>query len=324
MRLIAWKGLIAAALALGLAVLLIAAAPSASAQPAPAADESALLQKMNGGPLEGRVSIPDSKSAVLIQPQGREWRAVLEGPVKSIGGWLLVLTVIGLAAFLAIRGRIRVEGGLSGRKIRRFSGVERFAHWLTAICFVILGLSGLNLSFGRALVLPLIGPEAFSALTAFGKLSHNFLSFPFVLGVLLMAVLWIRHNIPNAVDMDWLRQGGGLLRRGVHPPAGKFNAGQKLIFWLVVLGAVVLAASGYTLMFPFYLTDIGGMQLAQLVHAVAGIVMVAVILAHIYIGTIGMEGAFDAMGTGQVDMNWAMEHHSLWVKEQGIRSIGDD
>lgn len=313
-----------AALALGLLLSVGSMAPASAQQTPQQADEAALLQQLKGGPLAGRVSIPDAKSGVLIQPQGREWRQTLEGPVKSVGGWLLVLTVVALAAFLAIRGRIKVEHGLSGRTIERFKGIERFAHWLTAICFVILGISGLNISFGKTLLLPLIGPEAFTAFSAFGKLSHNFLSFPFVIGVFLMAVLWIAHNIPNAVDVEWLKQGGGILKKGVHPPAGKFNAGQKLIFWSVVIGSLALAISGYILMFPFYVTDIAGMQLAQLVHAIAGIVMVAVILGHIYIGTIGMEGAFDAMGSGQVDTNWAKEHHSLWARDVTTRGAGDD
>jgi formate dehydrogenase subunit gamma len=313
-----------AALALGLLLSVGSMAPASAQQTQQQADEAALLQQLKGGPLAGRVSIPDAKSGVLIQPQGREWRQTLEGPVKSVGGWLLVLTVVALAAFLAIRGRIKVEHGMSGRTIERFKGIERFAHWLTAICFVILGISGLNISFGKTLLLPLIGPEAFTAFSAFGKLSHNFLSFPFVLGVFLMAVLWIAHNIPNAVDMEWLRQGGGIMKKGAHPPAGKFNAGQKLLFWLVVLGSLALAVSGYILMFPFYVTDIAGMQIAQLVHAIAGILMVAVILGHIYIGTIGMEGAFDAMGSGQVDTNWAKEHHSLWARDVTTRGAGDD
>lgn len=313
-----------AALALGLVLAFGNIAP-ASAQQSPApADDAALIQQLKGAPLAGRVSIPDAKSGVLIQPQGRDWRQTSQGPVKSVGGWLLVLTVVALAAFMAIRGRIKIEHGMSGRTVQRFSSVERFAHWLTAICFIVLGLSGLNLSFGRSLLLPAMGPEAFTSLSAFGKLAHNFLSFPFVLGVLLMAVLWIRHNIFNAIDMEWFRQGGGLLQKGVHPPAGKFNGGQKVIFWLVVLGSAALAVSGYILMFPFYGTDIAGMQLAQLVHAIAGILMVAIILSHIYIGSIGMEGAFDAMGTGQVDANWAKEHHSLWAKEVLQPRVGGD
>ncbi|QDO99860.1 formate dehydrogenase subunit gamma [Ferrovibrio terrae] len=313
-----------AALALGVLLSVGSIAPAAAQQATQQADEAALLQQLKGAPVAGRVSIPDAKSGVLIQPQGREWRQTLEGPVKSVGGWLLVLTVVALAAFLAIRGRIKVEHGMSGRTIERFKGVERFAHWLTAICFVILGISGLNISFGKTLLLPVIGPEAFTAFSAFGKLSHNFLSFPFVLGVFLMAVMWIAHNIPNAIDVEWIKQGGGIFKKGVHPPAGKFNAGQKLIFWSVVIGSLALAVSGYILMFPFYVTDIAGMQLAQLVHAIAGIVMVAVILGHIYIGTIGMEGAFDAMGTGQVDTNWAKEHHSLWARDVTTRGAGDD
>ncbi len=322
MRIFSWKrSLLVLVVAAAFGLLLNAAAPASAQQ---AADESALLQQLKGAPVAGRVSIPDAKSGVLIQPQGREWRETLNGPVKSAGGWLLVLTVVGLAAFLAIRGRVKLESGPSGRTMERFNATERFAHWLTAICFVVLGLSGLNLSFGRGVILPLIGPEAFASLSAFGKLAHNFLSFPFVLGVLLMAVLWIRHNIFNAVDMEWFRQGGGIVKRGVHPPAGKFNGGQKVLFWLVVLGAATLAVSGYILMFPFYVTDIAGMQLAQLVHAIAGIVMVAVILGHIYIGTVGMEGAFDAMGTGHVDANWAKEHHSLWAQEGRARAAGDD
>lgn len=311
-----------AALALGLMLSIANMAP-ASAQ-TQQADEAALLRQLKGAPVAGRVSIPDAKSGVLIQPQGREWRQTLEGPVKSAGGWLLVLTVVAIAAFMGIRGRIKIEHGPSGRTIERFKGIERFAHWLTAICFVILGISGLNISFGKTLLLPVIGPEAFTAFSAFGKLSHNFLSFPFVLGVFLMAVLWIAHNIPNAIDVEWFKQGGGILKKGVHPPAGKFNAGQKLIFWSVVIGSTALAISGYILMFPFYVTDIAGMQLAQLVHAIAGILMVAVILGHIYIGSIGMEGAFDAMGSGQVDTNWAKEHHSLWVKDVTARGAGDD
>lgn len=323
MRLFHIKRTALAAIAIGLMLGFGGMAP-ATAQQATQADEAALLQQLKGAPVAGRVSIPDAKSGVLIQPQGREWRDTLEGPVKSVGGWLLVLTVVALAAFMAIRGRIKVEHGLSGRTVERFKGIERFAHWLTAICFIILGISGLNISFGKSLLLPVMGPEAFTAFSAFGKLSHNFLSFPFVLGVLLMAVLWIRHNIFNAIDMEWFRQGGGLLQKGVHPPAGKFNGGQKVIFWLVVLGSAALAVSGYILMFPFYVTDIAGMQLAQLVHAIAGILMVAVILSHIYIGSIGMEGAFDAMGSGQVDVNWAREHHSLWVKDVTARGVGDD
>ena len=312
----------AAALLLGVVVAFANLTPAAAQQPA---NDAALMEALKGT-LSGRVSIPDEKSGLLQQPQGREWREMREGPVKSFGGWLLVAVVVGLCAFFAWRGRVRVEGGLSGRTIERFSPTERFTHWLTAVSFIVLGLSGLNMSFGRRLILPLIGPDAFAGLTEIGKWSHDYLSFAFVLGVFLMAVIWLRHNFFNALDAQWFKDGGGILKKGVHPPSSKFNAGQKILFWAVMLGALVQAVSGYMLMFPFYFADMAGMQLSLLVHAVSGILFVALILAHIYIGTLGMEGAFDAMGTGQVDVNWAREHHSLWAKEElgGARAHGDD
>ena len=149
----------------------------------------------------------------------------------------------------------------------------------------------------------MIGAEAFSAFAHYGKIAHNYLSFPFVLGILMMLVLWIRDNIPEKADLPWIKQGGGFLNNGFHPEAGRFNAGQKMIFWTVVLGGLAMALSGYMLMFPFYLTGVGGMQISHIIHSLGTAVMVAVILGHIYIGTLGMEGAFDAMGNGEVDLN---------------------
>jgi formate dehydrogenase subunit gamma len=144
--------------------------------------------------------------------------------------------------------------------------------------------------------------------------AHNFLAFPFTLGVVVMLLLWARDNIPDRRDIDWLKLGGGFFGRG-HPVAGRFNAGQKGVFWLTVIGGGVVAASGYMLIFPFALTDVAGMQLAHMIHGVLAVLMVAAMLAHIYIGSVGMEGAIDAMASGQVDVNWAKEHHGLWVEE---------
>ena len=323
-----WVSIKNVLLAAGLAFAVLASADGAFAQaqqPA-AANDQLLLQQMQGQ-VAGRVSIPDAKSGLLIQPQGREWRELREGPVKTVGGAIIIAIVLALCAFFLVRGRIRIDAGPSSKRITRFNGVERFAHWLTAVSFIVLGLTGLNLVFGRALLLPLIGPEAFTALTQVGKLAHNYLSFAFVLGIVMMLVLWLQHNIPNRLDIEWLKQGGGLLKKGVHPPSGKFNGGQKLIFWAVVLGGAAVSVTGYILMFPFYFTDMAGMQLSQVIHAVVALVLIAVIIAHIYIGSIGMEGAFDAMGTGDVDLNWAKEHHSLWVEEltgKKASHAGDD
>jgi formate dehydrogenase subunit gamma len=237
--------------------------------------------------------------------------------------WVGAIAILGMLAVLVIfyltRGMVRIQGGRSGRTIVRFSGFERFVHWMTATCFIILAISGLNITFGRPLLLPLIGFEAFSAWSQWAKYAHNYLSFPFTIGVILIFLMWIGGNIPNRVDVRWLKEGGGIIGHG-HPPAYRFNAGQKAIYWIVVIGGGAVAITGYQLMFPFYVTNIEGMQLAQIVHAVVGVLFVAVMLAHIYIGTIGMEGAFEAMGEGTVDLNWAKEHHSLWLEEQNART----
>jgi formate dehydrogenase subunit gamma len=199
--------------------------------------------------------------------------------------------------------------------VHRFNGLERFSHWLTATSFIVLALTGLNITFGKFLLLPLIGPEPFTTIAESAKYVHNFTSFPFVLGLLLIVSLWIRDNIPRQVDIDWLRQGGGFIR-SKHPAAGRFNAGEKLVFWAIVGAGSAVAVSGFLLLFPFYVTNIAGMQIAQVVHSIVAVLFVAVIIAHIYIGTIGMEGAFEAMGTGEVDLNWAKEHHGLWLEEE--------
>ncbi len=93
-----------------------------------------------------------------------------------------------------------------------------------------------------------------------------------------------------------------------------------MIYWIVVLGGVAVAVSGYVLIFPFYGTGIQNMQAAEVVHGIVAMLFVAAMIAHIYIGTIGMEGAFEAMGTGTVDLNWAKEHHNLWLEEEKART----
>jgi len=306
-------------------VLLVAVSmPAAAQQVNPTASsvkEQQLLQELNR--IQGRVSIPDQRSGVLEQPAGRDWREFRNVTLRWVGG----IAILGMLALLVIfylrRGMVRLQGGRSGRTVVRFTAFERFVHWMTAACFVILAVSGLNITFGRPLLLPLIGFEAFSEWSQWAKYAHNYLSFPFTIGVVLIFLIWIGGNIPNKVDVEWVRRGGGLLGHD-HPPAKRFNAGQKAIYWIVVIGGTAVAVTGYELMFPFYVSGIEGMQLAQIVHSILAVLFVAAMLAHIYIGTIGMEGAFEAMGSGTVDVNWAREHHSLWLEEQGARTGSND
>ena len=309
--------------ALGAAmVLLFAFAHPAAAQisfkpTAESVQEDKLLNALKGGDkISGRISIPDTNAANLIQPTGRDWRDFQRSKLPIVGGVTILGMIVLLAIFLMVRGRIRVDHGFAGIKLVRFASLERFIHWLTASCFIVLALSGLNISFGRILVLPLLGANAFAAMSTYAKYAHDYLAFPFMFGVAVMFLIWIKDNIPGKVDLEWIKQGGGILPNGKHPPAPRFNAGQKGVFWIVVLGGALMSFSGWFLLFPYIPADVTTMQVLTVSHAVIAMGFIAAMLAHIYIGTVGMEGAFEAMGSGEVDLNWAKEHHSLWVEEE--------
>ena len=265
--------------------------------------------------VEGRIDIPDTKASVLIQPAGRTWDYFHEVLLHWGGAIVLVGTIALLGLAYLIIGRIKIAAGRSGRKILRFKAFERFSHWLTAVSFVLLGLTGLNITFGKILLLPVVGPDAFSDISEAAKYVHNFVSFSFIAGLVLITVIFFRDNLPERVDIEWLREGGGFIKNK-HAPAGRFNLGEKLVYWLSLAAGVAVSVSGLLLLFPFYETNIADMQLAQGVHAVVAILFVALILCHIYIGTLGMEGAFEAMGSGEVDLNWAKEHHDRWLAQQ--------
>jgi formate dehydrogenase subunit gamma len=306
-----------------IALLSIAAAVPVHAQklgpdgaPNPTAsvvDQQTLLKQAPR--VEGRIDIPDRKAAVLIQPMGRTWDYFHEVLLHWGGAIVILGTIVLLGAAYLIVGRVRIAAGRSGQKVLRFKAFERFSHWLTAVSFVVLGLTGLNITFGKIVLLPLVGPEAFSDISEAAKYVHNFTSFAFVAGLVLITVIFFRDNLPEKVDVEWLKQGGGFIKNK-HASAGRFNLGEKLVYWLSVVAGIAVSVSGFLLLFPFFGTEIAGMQLAQVVHAVVAVLFVALILAHIYIGTLGMEGAFEAMGTGEVDLNWAKEHHDLWLAQQ--------
>ena len=305
--------------------LFLAVSPAAAQQPpsvnptASSVKEEQLLRAL--GQVQGRGTIPDTKSYLIEHPAGREWRHFHEVTLRWIGAIAIIGMIALILVFYLTRGMVRLESGRSGRTIVRFNAVERFVHWLTAACFVVLAITGLNITFGKVLLLPLMSPQAFSDWSEWAKYAHNYVSFPFTLGVVLISFMWIAGNIPNRVDWDWMKRGGGMIGHD-HPPAYKFNAGQKGIYWLQVLAGTAMVISGYVLIFPFYGTDVGNMELAQAVHGIIAMLFIALIIAHIYIGTIGMEGAFEAMGTGEVDVNWAKEHHSLWFEEEMAHGRG--
>ncbi len=299
-------------------------APALAQQPgqinptASAVQEQQLLDALKPGAaaeIGGRVSIPDGKAATLIRPAGREWREFHQGTMHLIGAVAIIGMVALLALFYFTRGRITITGGPANSTITRFGTFERFMHWMTAGCFIILALSGLNITFGKALLIPLFGEASFAAFTQVGKYAHNYLSFPFMIGIALMFLVWVKDNIPSLIDLQWFAEGGGLIGKG-HPKAKRFNGGQKLVFWAVILGGGALSVSGWYLLFPYTAGGVINLQFWNVVHGVVSMVLIGAMLAHAYIGSIGMEGAFDAMASGEVDLNWAREHHSLWVEDE--------
>ncbi|NBR53203.1 MAG: formate dehydrogenase subunit gamma [Rhodobacteraceae bacterium] len=307
------------------------------------ASDPELWRALRYGSANVTVSTGAPAANIIIQDSGMRWLAFRDGDLQTYGGYLLLGMIGVLTLFYLGRGRIRIDGPLTGKTIQRFKAFERFGHWLLGGSFILLGITGLLQLFGRVALIPYFGKEAFAAYAVVGKWIHNNVAWAFMIGLVWVTVTWISHNIPNRLDLKWIAVGGGLFSKGVHPPARKFNAGQKLIFWSVVVLGVSISVSGLSLLFPFklplfaatfeHLNAIGlpqllglgelpstltpheEMQLAQLWHAIVAFVFIAIVIAHIYIGSIGMQGAFDAMGKGEVDEQWAKEHHGLWYEE---------
>lgn len=281
-------------------------------------------------------------ATTVIQDGGMWWLKFREDTLLTIAVYLLGGTLLALVLFYLVRGKIRIGGEKTGRTITRFKAFERFGHWLLASSFIVLGITGLLSLFGRKVLIPLFGHETFSFIAVGSKWVHNNIAWAFIIALIIIFFAWVVHNLPDRTDLRWLAKAGGLFG-GEHPPAKKFNAGQKLIFWAVIVLGGSISVSGLSLLFPFEYNLFGHtfstlnswgvpgwfgasdlpfplqpqeeMQYAQLWHALVSLILTAIIFAHIYLGSVGMEGAFDAMGKGEVEEQWAREHHSLWVQD---------
>ena len=253
---------------------------------------------------------------VLVQSAGNTWRQIRNGPVTFYGGWLVVIVGLIIAALYFGRGPIKLHDRPTGRMIQRFTSMEQVVHWCTAISFVVLGLSGLIMLFGKHLLLPVIGYTLFAWLTALAKNLHNFVGPFFIASVVVMIFTWLRDNLPRAYDFQWFARAYGFFVRGEHIPSGRFNAGEKGWFWICVVAlSVVVSYTGVILLFPNFDQTRAVMQEAWIWHASAAVLYIAISLGHIYMGTIGVEGSYQAMRTGYVDETWAKEHHEYWYNE---------
>ena len=265
------------------------------------------------------------EAGVLIQPfveypgsrltnAGEAWRQVRNNWIIPYGGSLLFIVALAIAIFYWRKGAIRLHGTPTGREIERFTPFERSAHWSNAIAFVVLAVSGLVMAFGKFILQPVIGDTLFGWLTYALKNAHNFAGPLFAVSLVVVFFTFVKDNMPAKGDLVWLLKGGGILS-GKEVPSHRFNAGEKIVFWggVFLLGAVVVA-SGFVLdkIVPGLIYERSTMQMVNMVHGVATVLMMAMFMGHIYIGTIGMEGAYSAMRTGYVDETWAKEHHELW------------
>ncbi|MGR9100242.1 MAG: formate dehydrogenase subunit gamma [Gammaproteobacteria bacterium] len=262
----------------------------------------------------GYSAVKGQETGVLIQGSGQNWRRLRNGPVATYGGWLLALTAAGLGCFFMIRGQVKLNRPRSGEMIVRWSLAERLLHWFTATVFLILMLTGFSLLYGRALLIPLVGHANFSGYAGLAKAAHNYLGPLFIAGLLLMFAAWAKDNLPRAVDIEWFKAFGGLIGDR-HPPAGRMNGGEKAWFWLLMVAGFAVSLTGLALDFTQFGQDRWLLQISHLVHAVSALLLSAGALGHIYIGTIGTEGAYEGMKKGKVDATWAQQHHDLWYEE---------
>ena len=301
--------------------------------------ERAKVQPGNNAPMwrqvgagaTGYSSLPKSEAPEagnLIQPfvqypgsrltnAGEAWRQVRNNWIIPYGGALFLIVVLAIAIFYFTKGSIKMHSAPTGRTIERFTPFERAAHWSNATAFVILAVSGIVIAFGKFFLLPLMGSTLFGWLAYGLKNLHNFAGPVFAVSLVIVFFTFLRSNWPEKGDLTWLRRGGGLIS-GAEPASGRFNAGEKVIFWggVFFLGVVVVS-SGLVLdkLLPGLVYERGTMQIAHMVHAVAAVLMMAMFLGHIYLGTIGMQGAYKAMRTGYVDEAWAKEHHAYWYDD---------
>ena len=265
------------------------------------------------GGIEGYSAVSGQETGVLIQNGGQNWRAVRNGPISFYGGSFIIVVLLALLAKHIVKGKDKLETR-TGRTVTRWSAFERVMHWYVAISFIILSITGLSLIFGRAVLIPLLGKEGFAAWAQLAKPIHDYLSLPFAAGLFLLLLMWIGKNGLKGYDFEWLKSMGGAIGDG-HPPAGFFNAGEKVFYWLVFLGGIALTVSGFFLLFPNLETVRESMQFWHIIHASTGLFMIAVSLGHMYLGSVGTEGVLEGMVSGEVDEGFAKQHHSLWYEE---------
>ncbi len=270
---------------------------------------------------EGGLATSGASGGPLIQSQGEQWRLIRIGYLIKYSGWVLVAVIGLIALFFLVRGRIKIKSGRSGRVIARFSLSERVVHWFTACVFIVLAISGLVLLIGKPVLMPLIGKNAFGIIASASMQGHNLIGPLYIVAVVLMFFTFMRGNMLQLVDFKWLLKGGGFF--GGHVSSHRYNFGEKSWFWLATMVGLLMSVTGAVLLLPGLLPELFYLQAASVLHAVGAVLLIAFALGHIYIGTLGIEGALESMTRGTVDENWAREHHDLWYQDQVDNAVSD-
>jgi len=268
----------------------------------------------NGIP--GFTKVTTAGHHILILNSGENWREIRNGLLMRGSQWILALALIGAGLFYFIVGSDKLEKPRSGVRIGRFTLGERVMHWYIAAVFIIMGITGLSLLLGRLALIPIFGHSAVSGYLQASKLLHNYCGPLLLAGLLLAALIWAHHNIPKKFDLQWFKNMGGMIGHGPRPHTGKVNAGEKGWFWLVVIFGIGVGITGVLLDFPIWGQTRYTMELSHVVHATVAVLFVACSFGHIYVGTIGIEGVFEAMWKGSVDAVWAQQHADLWYQEK--------
>jgi len=264
--------------------------------------------------LEGISQVKGVDNHIMINTLGDRWARFRVNNLVSYGAIALVAITLVLLLFYMTRGKLGVEGGLSGRMVHRFTDYERIVHWTLAIVFLLLAISGLILLLGRSFLMPILGQEIFSIFASASKEGHNLFGPIFLVSLLMMLFSFVKRNIYEKGDLTWLLKGGGFIGKS-HVTGGFFNMGEKTWYWLVILVGFVISASGLILVSPNFGQGRIIMELSHVVHVGSAVILIAVSIGHMYLGSIGSEGSFEGMKTGYVDINWVESHHDRWAKE---------
>ncbi|MDH5326424.1 MAG: formate dehydrogenase subunit gamma [Gammaproteobacteria bacterium] len=271
--------------------------------------------RQRDGAVEGQTQIQGIERGVLISTQGEEWRQYRSDTLVPYSSIIFSAIILAFVVYYLVVGQIKIQGSKTGSTIQRTTKAERYVHWFAAGLFVILALTGLILLYGRWVLIPILGPEGFAVTATLCKLLHNYLGPVFIIAVILLFLYFVKDSVFNMkVDGAWFAKAGGYLG-GEHPSSGKFNAGQKAWFWVAVLGGLVLSGSGLVLDFPNFEQGRVLMQDAHWVHSISAVVVIGFFFVHVYLASVGVEGALDAMVSGEVDSNWVKQHHDLWYEQ---------